>query len=140
MRALTEISAGDCLASNAAASHFLATALESLRKASPPYMAAIRLRNCSIIRYPILPFGFLAISIITAFTCYYTWPTTRNVLSPYFSKPQDSLPEHLEVEDVRHVRIAIEEAGGSLSLRNPKRHIDPFFHSIQDSTRRFLEP
>jgi hypothetical protein len=85
-------------------------------------MAAIRFRNFSIIRYPILPFGFLAISIITAFTSYYTWPTTRNALSPYFSKPQVILPEHSEVEEVRHVRIAVEEAGGSLSLRNPIPH------------------
>ena len=78
-------------------------------------MAALKFRNCSIIRYPlVLLGGFLAISIITAFT--FTWPTPRNALSPYFSEPHIFLPEHPEVEEVRQVRIAIEEAGGSLSL------------------------
>lgn len=81
-------------------------------------MTPIRVRNCSIIGYPILPFGFLSITIIAAITCYYTWPTS---ISPFFPKhqPEDFLPEqpeHSEVEEVRHVRIAIEEAGGSLSF------------------------
>jgi hypothetical protein len=74
-------------------------------------MASLKLRNCSI-RYSLG--GFFAVSIITVFG--YTWPITRNVLNPYFSKPQIALPEHSEVEEVRKVRIAIEEAGGSLSF------------------------
>lgn len=104
-------------------------------------MSPIRFRNCSIVRYPLALSGFLAVSIITAFTCYYTWPSTRSALSPYFSKPQDYLPEHSEVEEVRHVRIAIEEAGGSLSFYLLEQPDNPFFlHSIQDSTKRSLEP
>ena len=80
--------------------------------------AAVRFRNCSVIRYLLELFGFLAItiSIITAFTCYCTWPTTGNAFLPYLSKLQDFLAEHSEVEEVRQVRIAIEEAGGSLSF------------------------
>lgn len=77
-------------------------------------MALLGFRNCLIIRYPlVLLGGFLAISIITALS--YSWPTTRNTLSPYFSEPPNP-PEHSEVEEVRQVRIAIEEAGGSLSF------------------------
>ena len=71
-------------------------------------MAAIRVR-CSIILG-----GFLAISFITAYS--YTWPIIRTTLHPDFPKPQIVLPEHSEVEEVRQVRIAIEEVGGSLSF------------------------
>ena len=75
-------------------------------------MAAIRFRNCSSVRYPlVLLGGFLAIFIITAFSY-----NTRKALRPYSSKPQIVLPDHAEVEEVRQVRIAIEEAGGSLSF------------------------
>lgn len=105
-------------------------------------MTPIRFRNCSITRYPLIPFGFLSISIVAAFTCFYTWPTTRNTLSPFFSKPQDVLPEHSEVEEVRHVRIAIEEAGGSLSfylLELPDAALTARLW-IQVSTKKSLEP
>ena len=77
----------------------------------------LRFRNFSInrYRYPLAILGsFLTISIITVLS--YTWPTTRNALSPFFSKPQIVIPEHSEVEEIRHVRIAIEEGGGSLSF------------------------
>ena len=101
-------------------------------------MAAIRLRNWSIIKYPqvVVPLGFLAISIITLFS-YYTWPTSRNALSPYFSRPQE---EHSELEEVRHVRIAIEEAGGSLSFYQLEQPDATVLHLIQGTTKRSLEP
>lgn len=76
-------------------------------------MASLKFRNCSI-RFPLVFLGaFLVISIVTAFN--YSWPLTRNALSPYFSESQIILPpsQHPEVEEVRQVRIAIEEAAGS---------------------------
>jgi hypothetical protein len=72
-------------------------------------MAPLGFRGCSITQY--LPFlgAFLAISVIATFS--YTWPTSSNAIGPYFTQSQ-SLPEHSEVEEVRQVRIAIEESGG----------------------------
>ena len=78
-------------------------------------MASLKFRTCSILRYPLaLLGGFLAISIITSFS--YTWQTTRDVLFPYFPKQEMVLPDHSVVGEVRQVRIAIEETGGSFYL------------------------
>jgi hypothetical protein len=67
---------------------------------------ALGFRGCSIFHYLLVFGGLLAISIVTVFN--HTWPT--------FSEPKSFLPEHSEVEEVRQIRIAIEETGGSLSF------------------------